>query len=93
MLISNSDGDDGIGFNLAYRMGALRAVMRTQTTEWFLTLPTLDLDVWYNMEFAWSLEGGFSIHANNNPLASSVTGITRAVAAVQVQTTALRIGR
>ena len=92
-MLSTICDDDGVGFSLAYRMGALRAVMRTQTTEWFLTLPTLDLGVWYNMEFAWSLQSGLIIHANNNPLGVSAIGVARAVVAVNIETTVLRIGR
>ena len=74
-------------------MGALRAVMRTRTHEWFLTLPVLDIDVWYTIEFAWSSTDGFSVHANNIPLVAAVEGVTRAVDATEIQTAHLRIGR
>ena len=65
VFISNTGGPDGVGFSLFYKQRALRAVMKTQSTVWYVALPDLQVNTWYNVELAWSVTDGLKIHANN----------------------------
>ena len=93
VFISNAGGEDGVGFSLVYRQGALRAIMKTEDMVWFLALPHLQVNTWYNMEFAWKADEGLTVHANNLLLGNSAMGVAREVPAARLVTGPIHVGR
>ena len=93
VYLSQSENGLGEGLSLKYEMGVLRAVLRTKTEEWFVALPELNTNEWYDFEFAWKQDSGLIVHANNVILGSVAAGIARAVPADVINIQGLSIGR
>lgn len=71
----------------------LQVTFTTPTHQWNLPIPSIDINVWMDMEIAWHETNGLSVWVNNQLIGTTTVAIERTVTVeVTQQTTMVLIG-
>ncbi|XP_033756295.1 uncharacterized protein LOC117339040 [Pecten maximus] len=86
MYILNFGGDqpDGYGVAMYYRHSRLYLTVSTVTAEWTVFTSKLQVNLFVNIEFSWSIQTGLALYFDGEVVASTTQFITRTVGVTRV---------